>query len=148
MILANGCQIAGHCTIGDGSILPSNGAIHQFCWVGEKCMFQGGAMIGMHAPPYCMVAEVNNIVSLNVVGLRRDLRFNDEDRRQIKEAFGLLYRSNLTPERALQKMDACDDWGEAAGKFREFIRKALAAEKPYNRGIVPRLGRSNSRRNR
>ena len=32
-------------------------------------------------------------------------------------------------------MDACTDWGEAAGKFRDFVRKVVTAEKPYNRAL-------------
>jgi hypothetical protein len=33
-------------------------------------------------------------------------------------------------------MDARDDWGEPAGRFREFCRQVLADEPPYNRGLI------------
>jgi len=79
--------------------------------------------------------KIRKTFGLNVVGLRRTKDLTDEDRRQIKEAFGLTYRSGLTPAQALEKMDACSDWGEGAGKFRDFIRWALTAEAPYNRGL-------------
>lgn len=145
VILPNGSLVAGHSTIGRGAIMPAAGAVHQFVWIGEKCMFQGGTVVGMHVPPYCIVAGVTNVVSLNTVGLRRSPEISEEDRRQIKEAFTITYKRHLTPAQALEKMDACTDWGEAAGKFRDFIRKVIQAEKPYNRGLCPNLSRITSR---
>lgn len=144
-VLVNGSLVAGHCTIGRGAILAANGSIHQFCWIGEKVMFQGGAASSMHVPPYVVCAGVNNVVSLNTVGLRRSEELTAEDRRQIKDAFSLLYRSKLTPEKALEKMDLCTEWGAAAGRFREFVRRALQAKPPYRRGLCPHLSRIGSR---
>jgi UDP-N-acetylglucosamine acyltransferase len=134
-ILVNGALVAGHCTIGRGAILPANGTIHQFTWIGEKAMFQGTASASMHVPPYVMVTGVNIIVSLNKVGLRRSEEISAEDRKQIEEAFNITYRSKLSTSAALEKMDTCPDWGEAAGLFREFVRKVVHAEPPYNRGL-------------
>jgi UDP-N-acetylglucosamine acyltransferase len=141
VILPNSAAIGGHCTIGAGTILSANGATHQFVWVGEKVMFQGGAMTTMHMPPYVTCAQVNNVVSLNTIGLRRSPEFSAEDRRQIKEAFVITYRRGLTPTEALAKMDECTDWGAAAGRFRDFVRKVLAAKPPFQRGLCPRLSR-------
>ncbi len=148
VILVNGTLVAGHCTIGRGAILPANGTIHQFTWVGEKVMFQGVASAGMHVPPYVMCAQVNNVVAINSVGLRRSEEITAEDRKQIKEAFQITYGSGLKLREALEKMDACTDWGAAAGRFREFVRKVLLAEKPYNRGLCPHLSRISTRHGR
>ena len=148
VILVNGALVGGHSTIGRGAILGGNGMIHQFVWVGEKAMFQGGGHTGMHVPPYVMCANVNNVISLNSVGLRRSKEISTEDRRQIKEAFDITYCRGLTRKQALEKMDACGDWGAAAGRFREFVRKVLSAEKPYNRGLCPHLSRISERRGR
>lgn len=145
VILTNGVLIAGHCTIGRKAILPANGSIHQFTWVGEMCMFQGGAQISMHAPPFCMLAEDNTIVGLNVVGLRRAPDITDADRKDVKEVFQLLYRSGLTPTKALEEMDK-RDLGPAGTRFREFVRKASTAKKPYCRGIVPNINRGHHRK--
>ena len=90
----------------------------------------------MHVPPFVMLAAgINNIVGLNSVGIARNKSITMEDRRQIKEAFALLYRNGLSPSRALERMDACSDWGSAAGDFRDFVRRALNAQKPFARGI-------------
>jgi UDP-N-acetylglucosamine acyltransferase len=146
VVLVNGALVAGHCTIGRGAILPAHGAIHQFCWIGEKVMFQGGAAASMHVPPYVVCADVNNVVSLNTVGLRRSEDLTNEDRQQIKDAFSLLYLSHLTLEKALEKMDLCTEWGAAAGRFRDFVRRVLEAKPPHRRGLCPHLSRIRSRR--
>ena len=134
-VLVNGCAIAGHVRIGRKTILSAHVVVHQFCWVGEMVRSQGNAGISAHTPPYVMFARINQVVGLNVVGLRRAEELRDKDRRQIREAFALLYRSGLTPTKALEKMDRCTDWGPAADKFRQFVRRALAAQPPYNRPL-------------
>jgi UDP-N-acetylglucosamine acyltransferase len=140
-IFAGGAMVAGHATIQDRAILSGCVMIHQFTWVGEGCMAQGGAAVGQHVPPFCLFAEINNVVGLNAVGLRRAAHLTDQDRKEIKEAFRLTYRAGLSVEEAMEQMDANDDWGAPAGRFREFVRQIIAAEKPYNRGLCGRRGR-------
>ena len=146
VVLVNGALVAGHATIGDRVILPANGGIHQFCWVGEGVMFQGKGGLSMHAPPYVLCTEINIVVALNSVGLRRRDDISKEDFSQIKTAFNTVYRSGLGLEAALAEMDTCTDWGAAAGKFREFIRAVLNAKPPFNRGLCPHLSRTKIRR--
>ena len=146
VILANGCNIAGHCTIGAGAILPANGNIHQFVRVGQKVMFQGCAQVSMHVPPFVMCAQDNNVVTLNVVGLKRSAEISDKDRLEVKEAFAITYRSGLTPRAALAEMNRHTEWAAPASAFRQFVQEALAAEKPFNRGLCPHLSRISARR--
>ncbi len=136
VILANGSAAGGHATIGRGAILSGNVMVHQFTWVGEMVMTQGNSGTSVHVPPYTLTAGINYVVGLNSVGLRRAAHISDEDRRQIKEAFRLTYRAGLPLAKAIEQMDRCADWGEAAGKFRDFARRVLAAKKPYNRGLA------------
>lgn len=146
VILVNGSLVAGHCTIGKGTILPANGAIHQFCWVGENAMFQGGAFASMHVPPFVVCSSHNNVVALNSVGLRRRPDLTPNDRQEIKETFKIVYRSGYSLKQALDEMDKFRDWGLAAGLFRDFIRKVVEAEPPHNRGLCSHLSRSGQRR--
>lgn len=134
-VLTNGCAIGGHATIGRCAILSGHVQVHQFTWVGEMTMTQGHAGLSMHLPPYTMLAGINRVIGLNSVGLRRAADITDEDRRQIKEAFKLLYRCGLPVAKALAEMDAHTDWGTPAGKFRDFCRRAIDAAPPYNRGL-------------
>lgn len=146
VIVAPNCQIGGHSTIHDGAILPANGNIHQFCWIGRKVMFQGGAQTSMHLPPYVIVADVNNVVGLNAVGLKRDPNISAEDITQIKEAFSITYRQGHNKAEVLHRLDACKDWGDAADEFRQFVHKVTQAQRPYNRGLCPKLSRISGRR--
>ena len=137
VIVVNCCAVAGHATIGRGTILPANGAIHQYVWVGEGVMCQGGGFPSGHVPPYTLVGmRLNTVIGLNIIGLRRNPEITREDIRQIKEAFNITYRSGLSQEQYLEKLDSCTDWGEPASKFRDFIHKVVIAEKPYNRGLI------------
>jgi len=134
-ILANSALVGGHATVGRRAFLSAHVVVHQFTWIGEGVMSQGNSGTSMHVPPFVLMAEINRVIGLNVVGLRRNPELTDEDRRQIREAFRLTYRAGLTPQQALARMDACAEWRPAAGRFRQFIREVLAAEKPFNRGL-------------
>jgi UDP-N-acetylglucosamine acyltransferase len=142
VILVNNAGLAGHATVQQKALLSGHVIVHQFCWIGEMVMTEGGAAIRSHVPPYTLVVGRNRIFGLNVVGLRRAKNLTGEDRNQIKEAYGITYRSKLNAEAALAKMDECTDWGEAAGKFREFVRRVVNAKKPYDRGLCPARARA------
>ena len=136
-ILTNGSALAGHTTLGRRAILSAHVAVHQFCWVGEMVMGRGNAGTTMHVPPYVIFADMNQVAGLNVVGLRRAKDLTDQDRAQIKQAYHITYRQGLPMTKALERMDACTDWGPAAAKFRDFLRRVLEAKKPYKRGLIP-----------
>jgi len=142
VIMVNGAVLAGHAEVGDGAIMSAYSAIHQFTWVGDMVLMQGGTIMTMHLPPYVISSgAVNAVAGLNIVGLRRAEHITREDRAQIKDAFSLTYRSGMSPVKAAEKMEACTDWGEAAGKFREFVRKVVQAEPPHKRGLCPKRRR-------
>lgn len=142
-ILVNFAVLAGHVEVGAEAILSAYAGVHQFCWVGTMALMQGGAIMTMHLPPYVMAAApINTVAGLNTVGLRRAEHISREDRAEIKEAFGLTYRSGLSTGKALEKMDECTDWGEAADKFRQFVRRVLRAEGAHRRGLCPRRSRT------
>jgi UDP-N-acetylglucosamine acyltransferase len=136
-ILCNCAAIGGHAVVGARAFLSSHTKVHQFTWVGEGAIIQGGGGATMHLPPFTMAAGMNGVVGLNVVGMRRNNEITPQDREQVKEAFRLTYRSGLTPSGALEEMDRRTDWGQPAGRYRQFIRKVIAASKPYNRGLCP-----------
>ncbi len=136
-VLVNGAALAGHTVLGRGAILSAHVAVHQFCWVGEMAMGQGNSATSMHIPPFTLFAGANRIVSLNVIGLRRSKGITREDRHQVQEAFDLTYRSSLTVSDALRAMDEQTEWAAAATRFRDFVRRVVSAQSPYNRGLCP-----------
>jgi UDP-N-acetylglucosamine acyltransferase len=146
VIFVNGSLVAGHCTIGKGAILPANGAVHQFCWVGENTMFQGGTFVSMHVPPFVICSGLNNVVALNSVGLRRRSDLTDGDRRQIKEIFKLTYRSGKSLKAVLNEMENMTNLGIAALRFKNFLENVLKAQPPFNRGLCSHISRAQQRR--
>lgn len=137
-VIVNAVLLAGHVVVGDRTILAGATMVHQFTWIGEGVMTQGGSGFGMHLPPYSLAAGVNEVVGLNSIGIRRSTMLTNEDRKQIKEAFRLTYRSGLSPAQAVAEMDKAADWGAPAARYRDFVRKVVSAEKPRNRGLCPR----------
>jgi UDP-N-acetylglucosamine acyltransferase len=70
-VLANAVLLAGHVSVGDHTILGGGAAVHQFCRIGGGVMVAGHASITRDVPPFTMVAERDNVIGLNLVGLRR-----------------------------------------------------------------------------
>jgi UDP-N-acetylglucosamine acyltransferase len=71
IVVANAVLLAGHVSVGDHSVLGGNCAIHQFCRIGEGVMVAGLARITRDVAHFTMVAERDEIVGFNAVGLRR-----------------------------------------------------------------------------
>jgi UDP-N-acetylglucosamine acyltransferase len=104
VLLANGALLAGHVSIEDGAIVSGNVVIHQFVRVGRLAMLSGGSRFGMDIPPYLIADGVNAITTLNKVGLRRAPSLTEDDRREIKAAYKVLYRSGLQLKDALERL--------------------------------------------
>jgi UDP-N-acetylglucosamine acyltransferase len=104
VLLANGALLAGHVSVEDGAIVSGNVVIHQFVRVGRLAMLSGGSRFGMDVPPYLIGDGVNSVTTLNAVGLRRAAGLTDEDRREIKAAYKILYRSGLGLKEALARL--------------------------------------------
>jgi UDP-N-acetylglucosamine acyltransferase len=71
VVLANNVLMAGHVRIGAYAFVGGGAALHQFTRVGESAMVGGLARITLDIPPYVMAAERDEVVGLNLVGLKR-----------------------------------------------------------------------------
>jgi len=71
VVFANAVLLAGHVSVGDHSFLGGAAAVHQFCRIGEGVMVAGHAAITRDVPHFTMVAERDDVIGLNVVGLKR-----------------------------------------------------------------------------
>jgi UDP-N-acetylglucosamine acyltransferase len=71
VIVANNVMFAGHIEVGEGAFIGGGAAIHQFSRIGEGAIVGGASRISQDVPPFAMVTERDEIVGLNVVGLRR-----------------------------------------------------------------------------
>ena len=71
VVLANNVMLAGHVRIGAFAFVGGGAGFHQFTRVGESAMVGGLARISLDIPPYVMAAERDEVVGLNLVGLKR-----------------------------------------------------------------------------
>ncbi len=105
VVLANNVMLAGHVTVGSHTFLGGGAGFHQFCRIGEGAVVSGLARMAQDIPPFAMAAERNEVIGLNLIGLKRR-NVSREAIREIKDAFHAVY---FTP-----------------GNIREVARTALA----------------------
>jgi UDP-N-acetylglucosamine acyltransferase len=129
VIIANNCLLGGHVRIGDGAFLGGACVFHQHMSVGQLAITRGASGFGKDIPPFVIAAEINYVVGLNVVGLRR-AGFSANDRDEIKAAFKLVYASGLNISQAIEKA-ATMKLGAGAREFIDFVANAK------KRGICP-----------
>jgi UDP-N-acetylglucosamine acyltransferase len=89
-IIVNAVLLAGHVQVGEHAILGGASVYHQFVRVGRGVMVGGGSRISLDLPPYTLAAERNEIVGLNLLGLKRR-GVSREAIRELKDAFRLIY---------------------------------------------------------
>ena len=90
VVLANNVMLAGHVAVGAGTFVGGGAGIHQYCRIGEGVMVAGLARVTLDVPPFTLVAERDEIVGFNLVGMRRR-GFARETIRELKEAFRAVY---------------------------------------------------------
>jgi len=124
LVFANGATLGGHVEIEDWVIIGGLAAIHQFCKVGAHAFIAGGAIVTRDVPTYVMAAgNPAGPHSVNAEGLKRR-GFTPEQVRNVRNAFRLLYRSDLL-------------LGDAVAKLKE-----LGATQPEVATLVDFIGRS------
>src|SRR5437763_3721117 len=104
IICANEVALAGHITIEDHAFLSNNVGCHQFIRIGRYAMVGGKSKIVQDVLPFFMMdGNPSRVRGINSVGLRRG-GFSSEERRALKEAYRILFRSGLALEDALREM--------------------------------------------
>jgi UDP-N-acetylglucosamine acyltransferase len=104
-IIANNTSLAGHVIIGDFIILGGFSLISQFNKIGSYAFSAMGSVISRNVPPYVLVSgHMAKPIGVNVEGLRRR-QFSDEQIKNIKQAYKLVYRSGLRIEEAELKLE-------------------------------------------
>lgn len=71
VVLANAVLLGGHVAVGDHAFVGGGAAVHQFCRIGESAMIGGNSAITRDVAPFTMLAERDDVVGLNAVGLKR-----------------------------------------------------------------------------
>jgi UDP-N-acetylglucosamine acyltransferase len=92
--MASGALLAGHVRVGARAIISGNAAVHQFVRIGELAMVCGLAKVTQDVPPFFMTDRDGAVVAENRVGMTR-AGFTPDERREVKIAFRVIYRSKL-----------------------------------------------------
>jgi UDP-N-acetylglucosamine acyltransferase len=108
VVVCNGTLIAGHAEIEDKAFISGNAAIHQFVRIGKLAMIGGLSRVNQDVPPFMMVIGDSRVWSLNLVGLRR-AGFSKEEIASIRNAFNVIYRSNLPIKTALERISRSEN---------------------------------------
>lgn len=103
-IFVNNASLAGHVHVEHYAMIGVFVGVHQHCRIGAYSFVTQAAMADKDVLPYLLVAGHNPVVSgLNLVGLRRR-GFNAETIRNLKQAYNIIFRKNLTVEQALSEL--------------------------------------------
>ena len=137
-IIANSVALAGHVEIESHARLSGLVGVHQFVHIGAYAMVGGMSRIERDVPPYTMVeGNPSRVRGLNQVLLSRSGIAKEDDGRVykgLKEAFRILYRSGLTLEEAISKLEAMAD-NERVRHLYEFLQTSV--QEKGRRGPVP-----------
>lgn len=128
-IFANSTTLAGHVEIEDFVILGGFTLVHQFCKIGAHSFTAMNSVISKDALPFTMISgHMAKPHGLNSEGLKRR-GFTSEAISQLKKAYKIIYRSNLTIEQAIEKLKPMADECVEVGQLLSFL-------KSVTRGIV------------
>ena len=121
-IFANEVALAGHIKIEDHVFLSNNVGAHQFVRMGRYAMIGGKSKIVQDVLPFFITdGNPSRLRGVNSVGLRRG-GFSEEERRALKEAYKLLFRSTMPLQDALRELEQVDD--ENVAHLVSFIRSS------------------------
>lgn len=106
VIMANNATLAGHIRIDDHAIVGGISGIHQFVHIGSYAMIGGLSGVSKDVPPFTLaVGQRASLHGLNLTGLKRH-GFSAPTISELKSAYKLLFRSNLTIDEAASQIEA------------------------------------------
>lgn len=124
VILINYAALTGHCHVGERATIGGYSGVVPFTRIGPFAYVGGLTKVTADVPPFCMVDGTPATAhALNLIGLRR-AGVSGEDRRILKAAFRILYRSGLTPARALERIREEVPATAYVRRLREFLETA------------------------
>ena len=93
IVLANNVQVGGHVVIQENAIIGGSCAIHQFSRIGELSMVGGMTGVLSDVIPFGLsLGNRNNLVGLNLIGLRR-AKISNENIKIIQEAYNIIFKT-------------------------------------------------------
>ena len=105
IIFANSATLAGHVHVGDWAIFAGFTGAHQFCHIGAHSFIGMNSLTNKDIPAYTMASgQPVTPRGVNTEGLKRR-NFSSEEINNIKNAYRILYRSELTLAEAISELE-------------------------------------------
>jgi len=103
--MANMVGISGHTLIEDKVVFGGIVGVHQKVRIGKLAMIGGFSKVVQDVPPFSMAdGRPLKVCDLNVIGLRRN-GVGPKVRSDLKQAYKLLYRSNMNVTQAVEAIE-------------------------------------------
>jgi UDP-N-acetylglucosamine acyltransferase len=129
LVAANCMNLAGHVEIGNFANIGGITAVVQFRKVGDYVHIGASSQIIKDVPPFALVApNPMRLVGINRIGLTR-AGFSEERRLNIRRAYKVLFRSNLTVSATIARLS-----NDFPGN--PDIEKIIAFTKSSTRGLL------------
>jgi UDP-N-acetylglucosamine acyltransferase len=128
-VFSNNASLAGHVAVDDYAILGGFTLVHQYCSIGSYSFSSFGSVISKDVPPFVMVAgNPAHEQGLNTEGMRRH-GFSEASRNALRQAYRIIYRSNLSLQEAQERLQELDDRTGEVTRLTSFLAR-------QKRGIV------------
>lgn len=122
-IFANNASLAGHVIIDDYVILGGFTLISQFNYMASHSFSAMGSVISRNVPPYVLVSgHMAKPVGINVEGLKRK-QFTEQQIKNIRQAYKLMYRSGLKVDEASQAITEIEQEATELDLFKGFFEE-------------------------
>lgn len=121
IVMANCATLAGHVRLGDWVHMGGLSAAHQFSKVGAHAFIANNTAVTRDVPPFVMaVGQPAEPHSVNAEGMRRR-GFTAEQIRHVRNAFRILYQSDLKLADAVERLQALAASQPVVREFVDFI---------------------------
>lgn len=121
IVLSNLTMLGGHVELGDWVIMSAYAGAHQFCKVGPHAFIANNTAVTRDVPPYVLAeGRPAQPHSINSEGLKRR-GFSEEQIRGIRNAYRVLYRSDLKLAEAVVRLQELAQGKPELQLFVDFI---------------------------
>ena len=124
IIMANSVALGGHIAIGDHAIIGGIVGVHQFTRIGSYAIVGGQSAVTLDIPPFVTAAGNRaQLYGLNLVGLKRK-GFSEQAITTLKKAYKIIFRSGMTQDEALNKVEEEMTFSQEAMHLVNFIKSS------------------------
>jgi UDP-N-acetylglucosamine acyltransferase len=124
IVLSNVVMLGGHAELGDWVIMSGYSGAHQFAKIGAHAFIGNNTAVTRDVPPYVLATgQPAEPRAVNSEGLKRR-GFSEEQIRAIRNAYRVLYRSDLKLEDAVERLTVMAAEHDVLKPFVEFIGRS------------------------